>query len=878
MYEKIKTLLQGRPFDHIFPFFWLHGEDEGTLRRYVQVIADAGLNAFCLESRPHPDFAGDGWWHDLDIILEEASSRGMKVWILDDSHFPSGYANGALREASPELCRQSLVREVVSCEGGKIELSVPIQAPAWKPNLFEQFSLPKEHLREFGDDRILRIAAIPEEKAEKSVDLTQAWDDGILRTELPEGKWQVCVLRLTRNRGPHRDYVNMMNAASCQKMLEAVYEPHYAHYARYFGNTIAGFFSDEPELGNGHLYEYGKSLQEMDDLAWSDEIETALQQKWGTHFGTYLALLWEEGAAAAKARCDYMEAVTRAVQYDFSEQIGSWCRAHGVEYIGHVIEDNNQHTRTGSGLGHFFRAMAGQDMAGIDDIGGQVLPQGEAASKTLTGEVRNGPFYHYVLGALGASLGAIDPKKQGRTMCEVFGNYGWEEGVRLEKYLLDHFLVRGVNRFVPHAFSPKAFPDPDCPPHFYAQGNHPQYRHFGALMRYGNRVCELFSGGRHESPVAILYHAECEWMGNFTPPEEVAAPLAEAQINYDFIPADVFAEPQKYQTKVGEKLSVHTQTYRCFLIPAAQYVPASVVYAAIEMQAKGGVAVFLDHLPEGMYDGERILPLPAHVYYVCKKEELVAYLEKKGVPEVRLQPPAKRMRVLHYQNRHSVWMFVNEGTQAYEGVVSLPDRGSCYEYDAWENAVFQADRREENDKTVLNLCVEPLKSVIIVFDEADAPVREQTKQGMPWNDGWTRSICRSIDYPHFGKEKEVTLPDHAEQEYPDFSGFLRYEKILHCERVPKRAVLSVSDAYEGVEVFVNGTSAGIQIAPPFRYDMTSLLQAGENTVRIEVATTLERELAHLPDPTRQYLGLGPKVPTVPSGINGEVYLDLEENK
>ena len=39
-------------------------------------------------------------------------------------------------------------------------------------------------------------------------------------------------------------------------------------------------------------------------------------------------------------------------------------------------------------------------------------------------------------------------------MCEIFGVYGWREGLKLEKYLADHFLVRGINRFVPHAFNP----------------------------------------------------------------------------------------------------------------------------------------------------------------------------------------------------------------------------------------------------------------------------------------------------------------------------------------------------------------------------------------------------------------------------------------
>ena len=40
----------------------------------------------------------------------------------------------------------------------------------------------------------------------------------------------------------------MMDSASCRVLIDAVYEPHYAHYGEEFGKTIAGFFSDEPEL------------------------------------------------------------------------------------------------------------------------------------------------------------------------------------------------------------------------------------------------------------------------------------------------------------------------------------------------------------------------------------------------------------------------------------------------------------------------------------------------------------------------------------------------------------------------------------------------------------------------------------------------------
>ena len=79
MSRKMDRLLRGEGDNYIFPFFWQHGEDEATLREYMGVIYESNLRAVCVESRPHPDFCGPKWWQDMDVILDEARKRGMKV-------------------------------------------------------------------------------------------------------------------------------------------------------------------------------------------------------------------------------------------------------------------------------------------------------------------------------------------------------------------------------------------------------------------------------------------------------------------------------------------------------------------------------------------------------------------------------------------------------------------------------------------------------------------------------------------------------------------------------------------------------------------------------------------------------------------------------
>lgn len=889
MNSRIKELLSERSGNYILPFFWQHGEDEAVLRKYMGIIQNSSIGAVCVESRPHPDFCGPRWWRDMDIILDEARKRDMKVWILDDSHFPTGFANGAMKTQSDERCRRSIVCKAVGCAGSKrIRLD---KGRLLHPEALEKSSLEltmekyrpgKIKARKFDDDLLLCVSALRvDENHGRCIDLTGRVQDGILEWDVPKGKWKLYILHVTGNAGYHPDYINMMDAASCRVLLDAVYEPHYARYKDDFGKTIAGFFSDEPELGNGHLYDQGNLLGTDQDLPWSGELEMRLKRELGEDYAVNLPLLWENEAdpdMTARIRYGYMNAVTRLVEKDFSLQIGDWCRTHGVEYIGHIIEDNNQHARTGSSLGHYFRCLAGQDMAGIDVIGNQVVPLGEDTA--ITGQIfgnRDGEFFHYVLAKLGVSCGAIDPAKHGRCMCEIFGNYGWAAGVRLEKYLADHFMVRGVNYYVPHAFSPKTFPDPDCPPHFYAQGHNPQYRHFGRLMAYMNRICALISNGRHIAPAAVLYHAEAEWTGPYMLTQKPCRLLAEAQIDYDIIPQDVFAEQDRYRTVIGKTLKVNTQEYRALIVPAVRYVTAEFLNAAVKLEESGFPVIFIDTLPEGICNasGDDFQAVPERLRNctVLPLNKLTDFLKERGIPDIVFSPVDRRLRCLRYVHHDgmSLYYFVNEGSEPYRGVIRLPETTPGITYNAWDNCLETVDARPAGGGMEITAEIDPLKSFIVIFDKTLSPtdIRRPPLRcngnAVDLNEGWKRSVCAGINYPQFSGKREITLPDMLAEEQPEFSGYVRYERRFSLGE-HGRTILEITDAHEGVEVFVNGISAGIQIAPPFRYDISALVKIGKNSLAVEVATTLERQIGQT--------GIQAKMmnlkPTAKSGITGTV--------
>ena len=875
--KTIQALLEGREENHQLPFLWLHGEDEATLRQMMAVIHRASCGAVCLESRTHPDFCGPQWWHDLDIILEEAKARGMRVWILDDKHYPSGMANGALLQAPEELCRQNIFcnRLALGQEAGPVALSLRqaglLEGPGPTQEDIRQDFLPGEPARRFdpAGDRVLTLQAV---KDGAVLDLSPFLQGEELRWDKPAGAWELQVVAASRNTGFHRDYINMLDKASVRLLLEAVYEPHWQRYSQEFGKTLAGFFSDEPNLGNGPTYTKGNTLGCGQDLPWSRELESALEESWGLGWRRELPRLFSQDGSEETARFHtaYMDLVTKLVREDFSQQVADWCHQRGVAYIGHVIEDDGQHCRTGSSLGHFFRGLQGQDMAGIDDIGGQVLPQGEdGPTLNPKGRPRNGEFYHYGLGTLAASSAALEPGKAGNAMSEIFGNYGWQEGVRLEKYLADHFLVRGINYFVPHAFTGHPFPDPDCPPHFYAQGRNPQYRHFGKLLQAMNRVTTVTSSGPHRVEAAVLYHGESEWCDPQAMAfEHALRPLYDQQIHCHVVPADVFAE--RYHTQLGNPLVINGRRCQAFVVPGAKRLPAAAA-AGLEALVQAGLPVFFaGEMPLGLCEGGP-LPSALEACPVLEPAALPGALREAGVAAPAASPACDRLRLLVVEGESPCVVLSNEGTEPYVGTVSFPGlEGPCFWYDPWHNRCQEALSDTTAAGLEVQVEVEPLKLRVLALGQAPAELHTPREKGQELAlRGWKRSLCAGVEYPSFGPAVPVELPDQLAQELPEFSGYARYEAAFQLGEAGP-LVLELSDAAEGVEVFLNGESQGLQIAPPFRYELRG--QAGENLLAIEVATTLERHCHAI------QAGGPDREPCCGSGLTGTARLFLGKEK
>ena len=484
------------------------------------------------------------------------------------------------------------------------------------------------------------------------------------------------------------------------------------------------------------------------------------------------------------------------------------------------------------------------------------LAQLPAVTAYLVTGILIGP---YVLGQLGASLAHQYPQMKGRAMCEEFGAYGWAEGCTMMKWISDFLLVRGINHFVPHAFSPD-YPDPDCPPHFGAEGHDPQFEGFTHLMKYTNQVAHLLYGGGHITSCAILYHAEGEWMnhqGGYMFTQVPAKALLDEHLCYDIICLETL---EKATVEKG-KLTVNGEHYGALVIPYARVLPKALA-ALTDKLTKEGVPVLY-------CDGKPTEPADMSGEVVCKAD-LADRIRELGLSDITVEGNCPLLRHYHVKRDDAdVFMLFNEDSvNTAKATVTPPVSGQFVRLRLIENGIF-ADATEDGKVAVELL---PGQSEILVFGSAAAemahpsmPVLSDPVKETILTPTYAIELADSEDltvfYPYKTTDKLVNIT--APTEKPSFSGLARYTFTLNLDEVPANAVLDLGRVGQTAKFMVNGTEAGIRITAPYSCPISYLLKKGENTITIEVANTL---VGKVRDPFSHCM------PITPSGLLGPVKL------
>lgn len=832
MNHRVFDCLTGKEPNYLYPFLILRDTSREDIREEIEAIYTSGCGGFLVECRGHTDWGGDRWWSDFGFVLEEARKRNMKVWLTDDVTVPSGKANWAIRDKHPELCRKSVVLHTVDTVG-------PATGVAF---LLEPL---------LGDgESVLAVIAYRMEGTDDApvffdpCEITGNIKDGILFWDAPEGFWRIFVIIRTTKRGfsAFSDYIDLLNPASCELMIEEVYEPHYRHFGEYFGNTLEAFFTDEPLFANmaQPKYDYCEKLgREIGVLPWREDMISIFSEREGwTEADTRLLLpaLWKDlGGKTPVIRRRYMDFVTEEYSKNFVQRLGDWCLEHGVLYTGHIIEDMNAHMRLGCSTGHFFRSQKGQHTAGFD----LVLQQVKVGNRTFSHASDNSArysdpaFYLYTLGRMGASIGHLYPEMQGRVMCENAGAGGWSEGLSTRKYMLDAMMIGGGNIVVPAVFDPLRNNN-HIPPFAYDHGENPQYPFAKPLMKYINRLCHLTTGGTHRANALIYYPAEGDWSGDIRDPQEMSAPLAQAHIDYDFASWDLLKE--KTDLREG-KIQIHKEKFDALVVPYCTYLPREILDRFEEIAARIPV-IFADRYPIISETGESFV---SHNAILLPTEEIPSWFIENQHTDFLLKGCEDLMHLHLTHGECESYLFFNlSANTVIDEEIAFSYRGEYTVYDAWSNT-YQKGRTEDGR---VRLYLPQRSTLMLIFGnlqlpEGSRPIR-MAFNTMDWTEIPSNTVF-SLSMQYANSEEWEEQPSLVAKElknlaptYPRFTGTLKYRAEISSSR--KAEYIDLGEVGEVASLTVNGTACGVCLHAPFRFWVGEAWQDGVNVVEIVIAS------------------------------------------
>ncbi len=636
--------------------------------------------------------------------------------------------------------------------------------------------------------------------------------------------------------------IDVMNPAAVSEFIRLTHEATWEHFKDDFGRTIKGFFSDETGFRNITSYNSLPGTPGM-ALPWSPGLAALFERRKGYDVRPLLAAMWYDvGPRTRQVRSDLMDVYTNTFAEVFFRPQQEWCRAHGVRLIGHVVEDNHADHQLGYGPGHWFRAMRYLDVAGIDVVGYQVTPGVDAGDVHWTVGSRTGwdqEFFQFGLSAM--ARGAALMKQSREIFSEAFGANGWGEGLRMMKWIGDWHIVNGIGLLSPHAVTMK-FHDPDCPPHFNATSGNPQARYYANWAEYFKRWQQLLATTDPVYDVAVLYTAESSWVG----PAQTAAPVVRAleqqQISTAVLPYDVFAREGKFEQG---RWVYNGQRFRAVVLPYVRYAPAAVVQRLSEFARSGGLTIVVDRWPEASVDarGDEQVRDAVAALKRAPAAKLVPLAEVAAVASadtpVSMQVPNSALMIARRVGPTGAWLILHNRSLAstVEGTVRVADTvGRAVAWRAETGAYTAVAQTRSGSSLTVKVSLKPYEMAAVRISAqpvAAAPTPDwHTSENLPGE--WEVTAARQA------ARKVKTLADWRRwTELGEFSGTVTYRKTLMVAAGAGPLALDLGEVGEIAALRVNGKSAGVRIAPPYVFDISKMVRAGENVIELDVTNTAQ---------------------------------------
>lgn len=596
------------------------------------------------------------------------------------------------------------------------------------------------------------------------------------------------------------DFPDILLAESTKKFIECTHDVYKPYLCELFGDKITAVFTDE---GRG-----------PGPYPFREEMVNAFEEKYGYSILPYLPLLLNKVTANKQEEqvfIDYYELCSEWYCKNYLLQERQWCNENGMCFTGHIDKDDDILGAYNGGY-HYatLRAVRCLDIPGIDVIWRQIWHESHEMSAQYD-------FFPRLASSAAEQNGA------GRSMTESFGVYGTGLTYDEIRYVIGAQAIRGVNIFNLLTISYGRHDH-------YMAGELPSFTEaffpdLKVINEYLSRLSYLSSIGEMKNTVAL-----------YMPAQEMHIPYSREKIARSFkkcgdelegcgIPFDIidddFFRCVDMSALENGRLALALAEYTEVVLPDCQLLSQDVVNVLETFITRGGKVYVVSEFLQEKICGARLIETCKDVFAFdrCVQTDEGILCQKRICANGTL---------LLFYNRTKDEKFVRlcnkqEAENAYFINVTM---GKLYK--APESIVVYSG------ETVGILLTDDVIEVedMLSFSEADILndfTFRKTKS-------FSFSASNFIEQEVQEEARKIVLTDWQELNGKDFSGCGVYE--TQFEYTGKDGLLlDCGDVRYSCEVFVNGSSVGVKVMPPYIFEIAPSILQAKNMLTIRVTNT-----------------------------------------
>jgi hypothetical protein len=805
----------------IQPFSSWNGPDANERKqRIVQDLDRLAANGVFIVNvspgRGEPLYLTPEHMDQMKFIVQEAKKRGIKLWIQDESDYPSGFAGGFIGRRYPQLAMQGIVADMrVSLTAGQT-ISMPLP-----PDTLGMYV-------ENGSDHTTTVLPMPKDGQLKYTAPNTGSDP-----YTPNWLWDIIFVRHvyrssptrmfnredgTRNKDARYPLIDYLDPEATGAFLKITHETYKQAIGDEFGKTVLGFFGDEPNYTGM--------------MPWTPKLLDEFRRQKGYDLQPYLPLFFapKMSEEASRVKADFWDVWSGMFRDSFFGVQADWCARNNVEYLVHVEYEETMMNPGGSedlirNEGDFFRDERYPQVPGIDNLS-QLVP-GAIHTPDGTWQFNNN------FPKLASSAAHLFGKPK------VWAEEGGGPGID-GKFQLDFQLVRGVNalqiRFPVRGGSGgggAASPAPAVAPEA------------SMVAWYANRGGYLMAIGRPAAQVGIYHPVNSMWMGDQEADRSTTKlgwQLLEHQVEWDYFDEQSLSSVATIADGGFKNLS--GQVYRAIVVPSSMVITRTGLERFRAFVKAGGKMIFVGKTPtlvvdKTFRDANEKPDLSFATLIEPSGDITPRVLAALPKPDVKLDAEFPRLTYAHRSWRDAeMYLFFNESDQKESRMATIAGHGQAQAWDLGAGEIHpMAAATAEGDSVQFPLVLGPYETKVVVVGPLPSGVAAAEPS---WASGATLAELDgewALDLN--GRQLTTALKTWEELGTRSFAGPATYRKqfTVSASPVGQRVFLEIGNVHDYARVKLNGKELEGHAWQPYRWEVTNVVKAGSNDLEVEVRAT-----------------------------------------